>query len=171
MPTPLYWPGGQLEHAAVADPVAALTSVLPTPQDWHAEAPEPEYSPVPQLSHASDSLDAASLPASQSENVFAPDSLYLPDRHVSQASASVPVSESTNFLPFGQAVHVGLDAAEYEPVAHVSQLLLLALLKLPAKQSLHALVSLPVSTCTLRLPAAQTEHTAAEAPLYVPALQ
>ena len=171
MPTPLYCPGGQLEHAAVADPVAALTSVLPTPHDWHVEAPDPEYCPEPQLSHDSDSLEAANLPASQSEHVIEPDSLNMPEEQISQAVDSVPVSESTSFLPDRQKVHAKLAAAEYEPVAQSPQLLLLAPLNEPAKQSSQALASLPVSTWTRRLPAAQIEQVAAEMPLCVPAPQ
>ena len=126
--------------------MAVLTSVLPTPHDWHAEAPDPEYCPVPQLSHDSDSLEATNLPASQSEHVVEPDSLNLPEEQISHAADSVPVAESTSFLPAGQKVHEELDAAEYEPVAQSPQLLLLAPLNDPAKQSSQALTSLPVST-------------------------
>ena len=96
---PLNWPGGQLEHAAEAMPVAAFTSVLPTPHEMHDEDPAPEYCPEPQLSQEDDSSEDENLPAAHSLQVVLPDSLNLPAMQTSHASDSTPVSALTSCLP------------------------------------------------------------------------
>lgn len=168
---PLNCPGGQLEHAAEVTPVAALTSVLPTPQDAQDDEPLPEYSPEPQLSHSDASLAEENLPASHSTQVVLPASLYLPEGQTSHASDSTPVSELTSFLPSGQKAHSLLEPALNEPGEQTLQLLLPDELKVPARQAVHAEASTPVSTLTRRFPATHVEHAAALAPLYLPAEQ
>ena len=143
---PLNWPGGQLEQAADATPVAALTSVLPTPQAEQDDDPLPEYSPEPQLSHSDASLAEENLPASHSTQAVLPGSLYLPEGQTSHASTSTPVSELTSFLPSGQKAHSLLEPPLNEPGAQTLQLLLLEELKVPARQAVHAVASTPVST-------------------------
>ena len=168
---PLNWPGGQLEHAADATPVAAFTSVLPTPHEEHDEDPAPEYCPEPQLSQEDDSSEDENLPAAHSLQVVLPDSLNLPATQTSHASDSTPVSASTSRLPSGQEVHSLLSIALNHPDAQLLQLLLEDELKVPAGHSSQASSSLPVSTWTRCFPAAQVEQAGALEPEYLPAVQ